>query len=341
MKEYYIFKYGKKIGPYTAEELKMRGVQRDTQIWSYDADKWLTAAEFPELAEVLFNIYSEKNIQNEIIVEKKYFVFKNNKKSGPYTVNDLKILPIYESTEICSEDSKTWEKAIHVKELLSVITGEQKYFVFKDNKKTGPYTMGELKTLPIYAATEICPEESKTWCKAIDIAELFNVITPLQETVREITKEETYFGYDLASRWQRLGAALIGGMLLYALCIPFFFIFSLGMFGPPQPPIHSLSDIDFFRSPWDYAVSFFVTFTAAAFFYKKFCGNIGHAILKLKVISSVDGSDYNKSSQGIVREFLKSILGISLILNWWILFDKRNQNLYDKITKTYVVEKKG
>ena len=67
-------------------------------------------------------------------------------------------------------------------------------------------------------------------------------------------------------------------------------------------------------------------------------GNLGHKIFNLKVISSESGVDYNKASDGAIREFLKYLSSYLIIPIIWILWDNKNQNLYDKLTKTFVVE---
>ncbi|KAA3645574.1 MAG: RDD family protein [Bacteroidetes bacterium] len=74
-------------------------------------------------------------------------------------------------------------------------------------------------------------------------------------------------------------------------------------------------------------------------FYPQYIGNIGHAIFGLKVISSENGEDYKTSFKGIIRELLKYVLSFLIIPAIWILWDEKNQNLYDKITNTLVVEK--
>lgn len=76
-----------------------------------------------------------------------------------------------------------------------------------------------------------------------------------------------------------------------------------------------------------------------ALLYPFFTGNLGHRIVGLKVISSLDGSDYKTSGDGAVRELLKALMSFLIIPLIWLLFDTKNQNLYDKITKTYVVKK--
>lgn len=76
-----------------------------------------------------------------------------------------------------------------------------------------------------------------------------------------------------------------------------------------------------------------------AIFYPLFTGNLGHKIFGLKVISSETGNDYNKAADGGIRELLKGVFSFLIIPLIWILWDEKNQNLYDKITKTYVVHK--
>ena len=61
--------------------------------------------------------------------------------------------------------------------------------------------------------------------------------------------------------------------------------------------------------------------------------------MSLKVISSVDGSDQNNFILGFRREILKDIFTWFIIPVMWLLWDKDRQNLYDKVTKTYVVKK--
>ena len=73
-------------------------------------------------------------------------------------------------------------------------------------------------------------------------------------------------------------------------------------------------------------------------FYPLFTGNIGHRIFNLKVISAESGKDYKKPIEGGIRELLKHLLVYLIIPIIWILWDEKNQNLYDKLTKTYVVE---
>lgn len=73
--------------------------------------------------------------------------------------------------------------------------------------------------------------------------------------------------------------------------------------------------------------------------YPIFSGNLGHRILGLKVVNIENNSNFNKFYEGAFREFLKDFCIVLLIPNFWILFDKQNQNLYDKLFKTIVVKR--
>jgi len=73
-------------------------------------------------------------------------------------------------------------------------------------------------------------------------------------------------------------------------------------------------------------------------FYPLFSGNIGHKLMGLKVISSKSGEEYKFATDGALRELLKYLGGFLIIPIVWLLWDNENQNLYDKVTETLVVE---
>jgi uncharacterized RDD family membrane protein YckC len=132
------------------------------------------------------------------------------------------------------------------------------------------------------------------------------------------------FGYTLASRWERLGAVLLQGIIIY---LPMYFI--LG-----NTPLYNNEMFD------PVSLLFQTGFAAVtgAIFYPLWSGNLGHKLLGLKVISTTDGSDQKNFATGAAREALKSLLGMFLIPSIWLLWDSRTQNLYDKIVKTIVVK---
>lgn len=137
------------------------------------------------------------------------------------------------------------------------------------------------------------------------------------------------YNYELASKGDRLFAAIIQGILLFILLI-----IVHKLIGIPIATIFS-SDTDLI----DILISILQGIILGAVFYPFFTGNLGHKIFGLKVISAETGEDYKKADEGAIRECLKNILGYLIIPNIWILWDNKNQNLYDKLTKTYVVKR--
>ena len=143
-------------------------------------------------------------------------------------------------------------------------------------------------------------------------------------------KDNQLHGYNLASKETRLIAHLTEGVIYLIIFAGIYFI--LGY------PIRELFNSDFKLTDIGYSAIFGLI--VGAIFYPLFNGNLGHKIFGLKVISSETGEDYKKSAEGAIRELLKNVLGYLFIPIIWILWDEKNQNLYDKLTKTYVVENK-
>ncbi len=143
-------------------------------------------------------------------------------------------------------------------------------------------------------------------------------------------KDNNLHGYNLASKGTRLLANLTEGII--------YFIFFSGIYFILGYPIRDLYNSDFMISDVGYSAIFGLI--VGSIFYPLFTGNLGHRIFGLKVIYSETGEDYKKSTEGAIRELLKQVLGYLIIPIIWILWDEKNQNLYDKLTKTYVVENK-
>ena len=144
-------------------------------------------------------------------------------------------------------------------------------------------------------------------------------------------KDNKYFGYNLAPKETRLIAFLTEGIIYLLFMIGVYFIIGY--------PIRDLFNSDFTLSEIGYSAIFGLI--VGALFYPIFTGNLGHKIFGLKVISSETGEDYKKAAEGGIRQLLKQVLGYLIIPIIWILWDEKNQNLYDKLTKTYVVENKN
>jgi len=141
-------------------------------------------------------------------------------------------------------------------------------------------------------------------------------------------KNNNLHGYNLASKGTRFLANLTEGIIYLIFFAGIYFILGL--------PIRELLETDFSLSEIGYSAIFGLI--VGAIFYPLFTGNLGHKIFGLKVIYSETGEDYKKSTEGAIRELLKQVLGFLVIPIIWILWDDKNQNLYDKLTKTLVVE---
>jgi transcriptional regulator with XRE-family HTH domain len=153
----------------------------------------------------------------------------------------------------------------------------------------------------------------------------------IENIIRDDKMNPDYvFGYKLAPKRKRLFANLLEFLIFFVTLILPVLVYQLTTKG------YNRDSFDFIRIEHITAFSLFV----GALFYPSFTGNLGHKIFGLKVISAKTGDDYNKASDGAIREFLKCMMSYFLIPLLWILWDDKNQNLYDKFTKTYVVEKK-
>lgn len=158
-------------------------------------------------------------------------------------------------------------------------------------------------------------------------AQKFNNSKITQET--DYSNKETKLDYELATKTERFLASIFDTILVtFATYIPFL-VFTKVSF---------ISFIKFSSTPLGFVLFGLFAFVFGAIIYPLFKGNVGHRILNLKVISEETSLDYDKPINGALRELLKYFLCFLIIPMVWILWDDKNQNLYDKITKTYVVK---
>ncbi len=217
----------------------------------------------------------------------------------------------------------------------------QQFYIAVNGQQTGPFTYDELKAKGIQRDTLLWTEGLDSWTKAEHVALVKDILRatppplPNEEKKQQapppppIPQQPTgkYFGYELANRWQRFYAHFLGFLILI---IPYLVLRNAFIDG-------SSDESEFFDL---FLFNIMVSAILGALFYSMWSGNIGHRIMGLKVISSINGSDKKKAGAGALREILKSIFSIVIIPFIWLLWDKDNQNLYDKVAKTYVVKKK-
>ncbi len=142
-------------------------------------------------------------------------------------------------------------------------------------------------------------------------------------------EKQPVYNYKVASKGKRLLAHLLEGIIY--LFVTMLYYLALGS-----------SVDDYFNREVnieDVLYSALATIVTGFVFYPIFSGNLGHKLLGLKVISSKTGEQYNIASDGAIRELLKYLGGFLIIPVVWLLWDNENQNLYDKVTETFVVEK--
>jgi len=132
------------------------------------------------------------------------------------------------------------------------------------------------------------------------------------------------FGYTLADPMKRLIAAIVEGIIIN---VPLYFILDYNQF------FFSTDTFDFESIIFQSVISVLT----GAICYPLWSGNLGHKLFGMKVISAVNGMDQKKPVNGALREVLKNLLGTFILPSIWLLWDKRKQNLYDKITNTLVV----
>jgi len=144
----------------------------------------------------------------------------------------------------------------------------------------------------------------------------------------KIMHPEQFHGYKLASRGKRFLATITEGILYMLVMITIYLLFGKS--------VHYYFNQDF--QLIDIPVSAITGLIVGAIFYPIFSGNLGHRIFDLKVISAETGQEVDKAAEGAIRELLKYVLGYLLIPVIWLLWDDKKQNLYDKLSKTLVVE---
>jgi uncharacterized RDD family membrane protein YckC len=215
-----------------------------------------------------------------------------------------------------------------------------KYYLIENDEKTGPFSIEELNKKTIYKETLIWTKGLDEWTEAKNIPMLKDIIDqtppeyksskkanqvpPEPPKTEKLSKE--YFGYKLASKWERFIAALVGELILLV-------------------PILLITKGDYlagdsYISFYDIIINIILAIVIGGLMYPIWSGNIGHKIFGIKVISKENGEDVRKPITGIVRELGKNILQYLIIPIIWLLWDKDRQNLYDKISKTIVVKKK-
>lgn len=221
------------------------------------------------------------------------------------------------------------------------------YYLAVNGNRTGPFTINELKDKKIERSTLVWSEGMENWTKAELLPELKGFLRteppPIpdfgpfsgsgEKTQPNPTQQDEiklHFGYQLASRSERFFASLVQTIVVL---IPYFYFNGFEDFFKEEKITFKEILGDAYYGALSGAI-------LGAIFYPFWQGNLGHRIFGLKVISAKSGKDVNTPWQGAWRESAKGFLSAFVLPAIWLLWDSKNQNLYDKVVETYVVRKK-
>ncbi len=212
-------------------------------------------------------------------------------------------------------------------------TSKQQFYIAVNGQETGPFTIDQLKEQGVRRDALVWTDGLKQWVKAEDMPILQNILRsvppPLliekhkEQEKQTPIKPDRYFGYKLARRRERFLAFLIQFFL--------YLVFIMIVFGTSITEEQNFTVIGIIL---DVAIAAFW----GAVFYSFWGCNIGHKIVGLQVISSVSGEVQKNGYSGAIREGMKMLFSMVIIPTIWLLWDDDRQNLYDKITNTYVVK---
>jgi uncharacterized RDD family membrane protein YckC len=209
-----------------------------------------------------------------------------------------------------------------------------RYYVIQNGRQFGPFSITELTKLNFQQDNLIWTNGLPDWVPVSNMEEVYNKIeiakndlaelsTRLQNTRQNKTnnheailsgaKDVTFSGYKIASPARRLAA-----------CVLHWFIALLVL------------SICFTKARGGTSVFIMCVLSAISYFF--WSGNIGHKILKLKVIKADTEADCKNPVVGFFREAIKLFCTFMIIPNVWLIFDEKKQNLYDKLFNTIVIE---
>jgi uncharacterized RDD family membrane protein YckC len=217
------------------------------------------------------------------------------------------------------------------------------FYIAVNGQQTGPFIYEQLKGMNLKYDTMVWHEGLENWTRADQVPILMDIFnshpsSPGPAINQKINHQgasnqppmisSKYFGYTLARSQDRFFAYLVQNLIVL---IPFFLIYGEEIFNSDE----EYTLVSFVDDAIYSAISGAIL---GAICYPIWGRSLGHKVLGLKVISAVDGSDYSQISQGVVREAIKGALSAFFVPAMWLLWDDDKQNLYDKITKTFVVK---
>jgi hypothetical protein len=179
MKKYYYRQGDKQFGPFALNDLKGRGITAATPIWYDPLPKWITAAEIPELKEIVNPEVPAATAAKSQVSVQKYFYKTSTSQFGPVSLDELKTKSITADTPIWYDPLPKWTTAGQVNELKPIIT-----IPVLEEKKIESKPMPVAETVTVAAATTATIELKEE-------PRIETVITPEPITEKKESKVET------------------------------------------------------------------------------------------------------------------------------------------------------
>lgn len=204
---------------------------------------------------------------------------------------------------------------------------KKNYYLVQQGEQQGPLTFDTLLKTDFTLPAQVWAKGLPDWLTVTGTTDLITKLgadAASPESVAQLVytnpeasiRAETLLnGYTNATAGRRLGALLINFTIALVL-------------GTMLHKSHqTLSSIMLF---------FFMPITSLLT-YPLWGGTVGHRLLGIKVIHAETGEVVNGAITGALRELTK-IISCSLVLPvFWLLFDAKKQNVYDKLFGTLVV----
>lgn len=131
MKYFFYSKNEQQFGPFTLDEIKGKGIKRNTLVWTEGLKHWVIADEINELREVLISEPPPLPVDNKashnaenIRIIKHYFYSEDDQYFGPFTLNEIKDKRIKKSTLVWTDGLSSWTIADKIDEFKEFLISE-------------------------------------------------------------------------------------------------------------------------------------------------------------------------------------------------------------------------
>lgn len=165
---YFLDSAHQKNGPFSIDQLKDRGLRPQTMVWHEPLPNWVEASKIEELKTLFATTPAPVTGGGR----KYYFLDSAGKQQGPVDPDALKSRGIQADTMIWYESLPNWIQAGAEPALKDILTSpggdwSKKAFYFTDSQgQKGPFTLEQMKTQPLTAATPVWYDPLPNWTTA-------------------------------------------------------------------------------------------------------------------------------------------------------------------------------